>query len=245
MVHRERKGWKGMLRDLYHKLPEPPSTNYMFLIPRNPYELLPTGALIFDIGSKESRGSYAFGNVPENSRIVCVDIEAGPGVDLVADAHDLHMVEDDSVDCVITISTLEHVRYPQKVVAEIYRILKPGGIVYVSVPFVFPFHSDPYDFYRFSSDGIKILCEDFECIQSGFNRGPASTMHHLLVHFLAMLFCFNSRTLYGINIDIFRWLLFWVKYLDYFLGKFSMAKVIHAGAFFLGRKPGSNGAEAV
>jgi len=228
---------KNSLRRLYHKLPNPPSTNYMFKIPQNPYSLLESGAVIFDIGSKNSRGAYSFGVPPGNCKIVCVDIESGPDVDLVADAHDMNMVDSNSVDCVITISTLEHVRYPQKVVQEIHRILKPGGILYVSVPFMFPFHSDPYDFYRFSSDGVDILCEDFERIDSGFNRGPASSMCHLLVHFNAMLFSFNNKTLYGVNVDLFTWLLFWMKYLDKFLGKYQMAKVIHAGAYFLGRKP--------
>jgi SAM-dependent methyltransferase len=192
--------------------------------------------VIFDIGSREAKGSYAFGAPPVDAKTVCVDIEARPGVDLVADAHDLHMVPKGSVDCVTCVSVLEHVRHPQKVMQEIHRILKPSGIVYISVPFVFPFHSAPVDFYRFSFQGIKVLCENFECIDSGFNRGPASTMHHLVVHFLAMLFCFNSEMLYGINIDIFKWLLFWMKYLDKFLARYQMAYVIHAGSYFIGRK---------
>ena len=226
-----------ILKKWYHLLPTPPSTNYTYRkLKHSPYDFLPTGGTIFDIGSKDERGVYSFGKPPEGSKVICVDIADGPGVDLVADAHDLNMVEDNSIDCVITISTVEHVRYPQKVVKEIHRILKPGGIIYLSVPFVFPFHSDPFDFYRFSSDGVEILCEDFECIESGFNRGPASTMCHLLVHFLAILFSFNSKTVYGINTDIFKWLLFWVKYLDYFIGNFNNAKVIHAAAFFLGKK---------
>lgn len=168
--------------------------------------------------------------------MVCLDIEPGPGVDLVADAHNLHMVSDNSVDCVISVSTLEHVRYPTKVIKEIYRILKPGGIVYINVPFVFPFHADPDDFYRFSYHGIKILCEDFECLASGFNRGPASTMQHLLVHFFAILFCFNKNVIYGINVDFFKWVFFWIKYLDKFIARYQMAKVIHAGSYFIGRK---------
>jgi SAM-dependent methyltransferase len=228
---------KQALKSLYRALPRPPSTNYLFHVPPNPYSFLQAGATIFDIGSKDARGSYSFGTPPSNSRVVCVDIEPGEGVDLVADAHDMHMVPSDSIDCVITVSTLEHVRYPQKVMTEIFRILKPGGVLYVSVPFVFPFHSDPHDNYRFSADGVKILCERFECVESGFNRGPASTMCHLMVHFCAILFSMNNRTLYGINVDLFTWLLFWTKYLDVFLGKYQMAKVIHAGAYFLGRKP--------
>ena len=228
---------RRFLKALYRRLPRPPSTNYMFKLPaRSPYADLGPGAVIFDVGSKACRGVYAFGAPPKGATVVAVDIVDAPGVDLVADAHDLHMVASESVDCVVTISTLEHVRDPRKVVSEFHRILKPGGTLYVSVPFVFPFHSDPFDFYRFSSQGVEILCEAFERIDSGFNRGPASTMCHLGVHFLAMLFSFNSRILYNLNVDLFTWLLFWIKYLDRFLAHFETAHIIHADAYFLGRK---------
>src|SRR6516225_7608763 len=231
-------GMLNIFRRAYRCLPPPPETNYVYRqISPSPYDFLPAHPVIFDIGSKDAKGKYAFGSPPADARVVCVDIEAGPGVDLVADAHDLHMVPANSVDLVTTVSVLQHVRYPQKVVSEVFRILRPGGIVYVNVPFIFPYHTDPNDFYRFSYRGIDILCEAFERIDSGFNRGPASTMHHLLVHFLAMLFSFDSRTLYGLNVDLFKWLLFWVKYLDKFLARYQMAYVIHTGSYFLGRKP--------
>jgi len=227
----------SLLKRLYHRLPEPPSTNYRTNAPSiDAITLLPENALIFDIGSKNAQGAYV-GKFPKNARVVAVDIEPGPGVDLVADAHDLHMVPDNSVDYVTTISVLEHVRNPQQVVREIYRILKPGGLIYVNVPFIFPYHADPDDFYRFSNRGIVHLCEQFERLDSGFGRGPASTMHALLVNFFAILFSFNNKTIYGINVDLFKWLLFWVKYLDMVIGKYSMAYVIHTGSFFLGRKP--------
>lgn len=225
------------LKNIYHKLPEPPSTNYLYRqITPTPYEFLPPQPVIYDIGSRDAKAGYAFGKPPEDATVICVDIEEGVGVDLVADAHDLSMVEDASVDFVTSVSVLEHVRYPQKVVKEMYRILKPGGIIYLSVPFIFPFHGAPSDYYRFSFKGIEILCEDFEKVDSGFNRGPASTMHHLLVHFIAIILCFNSKTIYGINVDILKWLLFWVKYLDKFIARYDMAFVIHAGSYFIGRK---------
>ena len=146
------------------------------------------------------------------------------------------MVEDESVDCVMIVSTLQHLRQPHRVIAEAFRVLKPGGVLYASVPFVFPFHEDPNDFHRFSYDGLRVLCERFECLESGFNRGPASCMCHLLVHFLALLFSFNSKMLYGLNVDLLKWLLFWIKYLDIFIARYTMAKIIHAGAYFVGRK---------
>ena len=224
-------------KQLLRRIATPPTTNYLYRpIDPSPYSLLPPDALIFDIGSKGEGGHYAFGSPPSGARVVCVDIAPGPNVDLVADAHDLHMVPDNSVDCVVSVSVLEHVRYPHKVVAEIHRILKPGGVVYLNIPFVFAFHGDPDDFYRFSCHGIRILCEAFEEVDSGFNRGPASTMCDLLVRFSAILFSFNSNRLYELNRILFGWLLFWIKYLDAIIGRYDMARVIHAGAYFIGRK---------
>ena len=232
------KSAAAALRNLYHRLPKAPNTNYPIPGPKlNPYELLVEDAEILDIGSKDAKGHYRFGSPPLDAKLVCVDIEDGDGVDLVADAQDLHMVEDNSVDGVMIVSTLQHVRHPHRAISEAFRVMKPGAVLYVNVPFMFPFHEDPYDFHRFSYDGLKVLCEKFECLESGLNRGPASCMCHLLIHFLALLFSFNSKTLYGLNVDLLKWLLFWLKYLDIFLANYGMAKIIHAGAYFVGRKP--------
>ncbi len=203
------------------------------------YEFLQDNATIFDIGSKDNvGGEYAFGKPPTNARVkfVLTSKPDTPGVDLVADAHDLSMAADGSVDCVVTVSTLRHIRFPQKVMVENRSILHPGKILYVGGLFMFPFNKDQEGYYRFSIDGIKVLCEDFECIESGFNRVLASCMCHLLVHFCAITLSFNNKIIYGINVDLFTWLLFWIKYLDIILGKYKMAKVIHAGVYFLGRK---------
>ena len=222
-------------------LPAAPSTNLWLRKSQvNPYDLIPKRSVIFDLGSTQKRGAYPFGSPPPEAKIVCVDIDAAPGVDLVADAHDMHMVDDESVDCIVSVAMLEYVHDPKQVVSEIYRILKPGGVAYLSGPFVFPLspHATMRDFYRFSYDGLEVLCKDFERVDSGFNRGPASATSQILVHFLAIVFSFNSRRLYGINVDLFRWLLFWIKYLDLIIGRYDVARAIYSGAYFLGRKSG-------
>jgi len=97
----------------------------------------------------------------------------------VVDAHDLFMVEDGSADCVVTVSTLGHMRYPQKIMKEIYRILRLGGVVYANVPFIFPFHKDPQDIYRFISDENKVLCADFKCIKMA---SAADRLHGCVIY---------------------------------------------------------------
>jgi len=115
--------------------------------------------------------------------------------------------------------------------------LRPGGIFYVNVPFIFYYHDDPVDFYRFSLPGLELLCSRFERIASGSRRGPASTFVELLIRFLAILFSFNSEALYSANVYCGKWLLFWIKYLDIVIARYSVAYLMWGAPYFLGRKP--------
>jgi len=225
------------LRAVRRLLPPAPSTNYLWRdFDVKPYEFLPEKPLIYDIGAQESRGRYAFGSPPPGARLVCIDIEAGPGVDIVADAHDLHMVESGSADCVTCVGVLLHCRSPERVIGEFHRILKPGGILYVSSPFISPHAAVPAVYYFFSMEGLEATCAPFEKLQCGFNRGPASTMSHLLVVFSAILFSLNSKRLFAINQYLFSWVFFWIKYLDAFIARYEKARLFYTATYFIGRK---------
>jgi SAM-dependent methyltransferase len=228
---------RRILKGASRVLPRAPSTNYLWRkLVVGPYGLLTPNPVIYDIGSRDARGRYHFGSPPEGARLVCVDIEAGPGVDVVADAHDLHMIEDNSADCVLAVGVLLHCRYPEQVIGEFHRILKPGGILYVSAPFVSSHPGFPPVYYFFSMEGLEVTCSRLEKIQSGFNRGPASTMSFLLVDFCAILLSFNSRTLFAINQYVFAWLFFWIKYFDIFLTRNELVRLLYSATYFLGRK---------
>ncbi|HXF85989.1 MAG TPA: class I SAM-dependent methyltransferase [Anaerolineales bacterium] len=66
-----------------------------------------------------------------------------------------------SVDCVICTEVLEHLSDPQACVNEIHRLLRDGGLVLASTPFLYPVHADPYDFQRFTEDGLQNLFRNF------------------------------------------------------------------------------------
>jgi SAM-dependent methyltransferase len=55
---------------------------------------------------------------------------------------------DQSFDTVISLNTLEHIYKPYPILEEFYRVLKPGGEVLLSTPFLFPIHGHPDDFFR-------------------------------------------------------------------------------------------------
>lgn len=72
-------------------------------------------------------------------------------------------VADQMADSVLCTQVLEHVFAPAEFLAEIHRIVRPGGRLLLTVPFVWDEHEQPYDFARYSSFGLRHLTE-----QAGF-----------------------------------------------------------------------------
>ncbi len=68
-------------------------------------------------------------------------------------------------DSILCTEVLEHLPDPQKCVGEIFRLLKPGGVAFVSTPFLFPVHADPFDFQRYTEDGLRHLFSAFTTIE--------------------------------------------------------------------------------
>lgn len=65
----------------------------------------------------------------------------------------------DSMDTVLLLDVLEHIVSPESVLAETYRVLKPGGIVVLQVPFLYPLHDEPHDYHRWTDQGLRLLLE--------------------------------------------------------------------------------------
>jgi SAM-dependent methyltransferase len=72
-------------------------------------------------------------------------------------------VDDASFDAVLFTQTLEHLPDPGDVLRELARVLKPGGSLLATAPFVYQEHEQPFDFYRYTRFGLKHLLE-----QAGF-----------------------------------------------------------------------------
>jgi SAM-dependent methyltransferase len=84
------------------------------------------------------------------------DFVAGPTVDDVGVAEDLPY-DDDAFDVVLCTQVLEHADDPAQVVAEIHRVLRPGGVAFLSTHGVFVFHPDPppdRDYWRWTHAGL-------------------------------------------------------------------------------------------
>ena len=152
-------GWG--LPGILHFLPSPT------LVPHNEIgntlNLVPAEATICDVGAGGRRLTPA---------TITVDAIRAPNVDLIGDIHNLPL-NDASVDCVFCTGTLEHVRDPAQAVRELNRILKPGGMVHIDVPFIQGYHPDPTDYWRFTLTGLQLLCSGFDELSSGAYIGPS------------------------------------------------------------------------
>jgi len=75
--------------------------------------------------------------------------------------------DDESFDSILTFQVFEHIFEPEEFLSEISRVLKPGGHILITVPFIWDEHEIPYDFGRYSSFGIKYLFEknNFQIIE--------------------------------------------------------------------------------
>jgi len=93
-------------------------------------------------------------------------------------------VKDNSMDYVMSFQVLEHVPDPRKVVAEFYRVLKPKGIVLISVPFIGEYHSCPNDYWRYTHEGIKELFKNYSNIRIVQDLSRVQCIISVLAHFI-------------------------------------------------------------
>jgi len=92
---------------------------------------------------------------------------------LVVDATTMEF--DREFDVILCSSVLEHVDDCRAAVERIHRALKPGGRAVISVPFLFPYHDEPHDFWRFTEYGLTRMLAQFSAVDvrhRGYRRLP-------------------------------------------------------------------------
>lgn len=176
------------------------------------------------------------GNTSLGPQVVNVDQTSYDEVDLVCDIAQLP-IQDNSIDGVFNISVLEHVPAPDRVVAEIFRVLRPSGFVYTDVPFVVGYHASPDDYWRWTHQGVRLLHKDFETVQLVTNGGPTSALLWAFQEWVAIVLSLGSRRLHLVIYLVVLCLTFPLKFLDAFLKHNPLARNVSSCFIFVGRKP--------
>lgn len=93
---------------------------------------------------------------------------------------------DASVDLVLCTQVLEHVRTPWVAMREFQRILKPGGVLLITIPHVWFYHPHPGDYWRVTQEGIVALATDAGfAVREARTQGGALLAFGQIVNFLA------------------------------------------------------------
>ncbi len=166
--------------------------------------------------------------------LIEADVSFGPQTKIIFDAHSVPY-KNETFHCVIVQAVLEHVIDPGKCVEEIYRVLKPDGIVYAETPFMQQVHGGPYDFTRYSRSGHRRIFRNFKEIKSGATAGSGTSLAWAYQYFLLSLFGYSDKIRLAIKLFA-RATGFWIKYFDY-LTKFNPRDFDGAsGFYFIGSK---------
>lgn len=118
--------------------------------------LVPDGALVLDAGSGHAPYQHLF----QHARYESADFEkvdkAYATSTYVCDLQSIP-VEDQRFDFILFNQVMEHLPEPKRVLAELHRILKPGGKMIYTGPLFYEEHEQPYDFYRYTQFGLHHL----------------------------------------------------------------------------------------
>ena len=171
-------------------------------------------------------------------------------VDVWGDGNRLPFANE-SFDTVLSVEVLEHVPDPNQMVAEFARVLRPGGRALVTVPFASALHQLPYDYYRYTPNGIHVLFERHGLVVDTVEtRGNmADALGALCANWLLRTVGAKSRHHDG-SASLSRWrapfalpLIAMVQLVATWIGRVSDDRTLAVGHLAIARKPESAGAE--
>ncbi len=172
-----------------------------------------SGSLVVDIGA---------GNQRISEDIVTLDGVDYDEVDIVADLSCLPF-KDGSIDCFTSRSVLEHVADLSKVIDEIRRCTRRGGLSVHYTPFLFPYHASPHDYQRFTHTGIAYLFKEWSLIEQKNTGGPVSLFLIILTELGSTLLSLGNQKVKPYIYLFLCLLLFPLKFLDMpFIGRKGM-----------------------
>ena len=134
-------------------------------------------------------------------------------------------------DLVCCFEVLEHIKFPEKAISNIHRLIDKDTKVILSVPFNFPIHDEPNDYFRFTKFGLQHLFQNFSKVDIKERDGWIDT---IFVFFVRLKFSKNFILKF---ISIFFIIVYFILYpLITMIQKFLVFKNITTGYFLIVKK---------
>ena len=166
--------------------PKPTDTGYLKLLHEYNRRYRRVGAVHVELGTWTAWSDQRvadFAAMDGLSEFVRLDMNPDFKPDVAAFVTEMPF-KDNSIDRISSNSLFEHVAYPHEIIKESFRILRPGGMMYVNVPFVFTQHGCPHDYLRYVPEYFQHVCRDvgFEVVYSDVSSssGLYYTLHNSL-----------------------------------------------------------------
>lgn len=172
-------------------------------------KLCPDNAKVLIVGAGEKVAYYK--DKFKHCQVFTSDVHNQFNPDFVFDGHFIPF-ENATFDAVLAAQVIEHTVNPWMFCDELQRVTKLGGILQIEAPHNFPYHAEPYDFYRFTYTGMRSLFPNCDVLKAEITEGNAAVVAITVSNYFVNLsskkiirsgFLFVTRILFG-----------WLKYLD-------------------------------
>lgn len=117
---------------------------------------LPAEALILDVGA--GRGDFA--DLLVGHSCIELDVYPYPEVDIVCDLIQQNPFRASSFNAILLMNVLEHIYDTYGMLEALSKLLKPGGILVVAIPFMVKMHQVPIDYVRYTHYALQRLGQE-------------------------------------------------------------------------------------
>lgn len=126
---------------------------------------------VLDIAPQDHEGARPF--FPDTAKVETLDINPAAGATYTGDiCRRNDALPDAGFDFIVCTEVLEHTLQPFGAVAEMQRLLRPGGCLFLSVPFNFRIHGPLPDCWRFTEHGLRALFAEWEILKLAVLETP-------------------------------------------------------------------------
>jgi len=154
-------------------------------------------ARLLDVAPQDHEGARS--HFPNVVIVETIDINPDSGATYVGDITKLNeCLVADGYDFVVCTEVLEHTLNPFAAIAEIQRILKPSGLLMLTVPFNFRIHGPLPDCWRFTEHGLRSLLSDFDLIELSTVECPGRPL--MPIHYRVVARKDSRNNLYSRNV---------------------------------------------